>query len=100
MVIKELRGNFRDEYAMFCGYATYWSNLNLGNTVIIESERNENGLAIFKRFYYCLGVLKEGWKNGCKPFLGMDGCLLKGVCKGILSSAVGRDGNNQMYSMA
>ncbi|GKV40182.1 hypothetical protein SLEP1_g47850 [Rubroshorea leprosula] len=100
MIMKELRGNFKDEYAMLPSYGAYLSSLNPSNTIEIVKDRNENGECVFKRIYVCLGVVKEGWKNGCRYVLGVDGYFLKGVCKGVLLSAVGRDGNNQMYPMA
>ncbi|KAK9269639.1 hypothetical protein L1049_001416 [Liquidambar formosana] len=40
-----------------------------------------------------------GMKFG-KPFIGLDGCFLKGCYGGQLLSAVGRDGNNQMFLVA
>lgn len=38
--------------------------------------------------------------EGCRNIIGLDGCFLKGVCKGQLLCAVGRDGNNQMFPIA
>lgn len=32
----------------------------------------------FKRFHVCLGPLKEGFINYCRPLIGLDGCHLKG----------------------
>ncbi|GKV50433.1 hypothetical protein SLEP1_g57136 [Rubroshorea leprosula] len=89
MVMKELRGNFKDEYAMLPSYGAYLSNLNPGNIIEIVKDMNENGDCVFKRIYVCVGVVKEGWKNGCRYVLGVDGCFLKGVCKGVLLSAAG-----------
>ncbi|XP_039028523.1 uncharacterized protein LOC120162440 [Hibiscus syriacus] len=43
---------------------------------------------------------KRGWKEGCRPIIGVDGCFLKGPFKGILLSVVGRDVNDQMYPIA
>lgn len=54
----------------------------------------------FSRMYVCFGALKHGWLAGCGPIIGIDGCFLKGICGGVLLSAVGRDGNNQMYPIA
>ncbi|XP_074342661.1 uncharacterized protein LOC141680294 [Apium graveolens] len=42
----------------------------------------------------------EGWKDGCRPALGLDSCFLKTVCGGQLLSAVGRDGNNSIFPIA
>lgn len=37
---------------------------------------------------------------GCGPVLGIDGCFLKGLVKGELLTAIGRDGNDQMFPVA
>lgn len=47
-----------------------------------------------------LKVLRNRWKNGCRPIIEVDGCFFKGVCKGVLLSAMGRYGNEQMYLIA
>ncbi|GKD59177.1 hypothetical protein Tco_1296686 [Tanacetum coccineum] len=44
--------------------------------------------------------IKDGWINGCRRFIGLDGCFLKSVCEGQLLSAIGRDANNHMYPLA
>ena len=48
----------------------------------------------------CFHALKEGFKAGCRKVIGMDGCFLKGQCKGQLLCAISKDGNNQMYPLA
>ncbi|GKD44185.1 multidrug resistance-associated protein 5 [Tanacetum coccineum] len=48
-------------------------------------------------FYVCFKGLKEGWLQGCRRVIGIDGCFLKTICKGELLLAVGRGGNNQIY---
>lgn len=53
----------------------------------------------FLRMYMCLGPLKEGMKT-CRPFIGVDGCFLKGPFPGQLLTAVGVDANNGMYPFA
>ena len=74
---------------------------NPQNRVDIRTTRlNESDPNKFKRIYICYHALKEGWKQGCRPILGLDGCFLKTVCGGQMLSAVGRDGNNQMYPVA
>ena len=71
---------------------------NPHNTVKICGTRlNDGDVNRFKRLYLCFAALKNGWKSGCRPLLGLDGCFLKSVCGGQLLSAVGRDGNNCMY---
>ncbi|GJU51850.1 pentatricopeptide repeat-containing protein [Tanacetum coccineum] len=43
---------------------------------------------------------KDGWFEGCKRVIGLDGCFLKHTCRGELLTAIGRDANNQMYSIS
>ncbi|PKI39652.1 hypothetical protein CRG98_039979 [Punica granatum] len=39
----------------------------------------------------------EGFKAGCKPLIGLDGCFLKGYYEGQLLSTVAQDGNQHFY---
>ncbi|CAH9137598.1 unnamed protein product, partial [Cuscuta epithymum] len=55
---------------------------------------------VFQRMYMCLGPVKRGFLEGCRKVIGLDDCFLKGQLKGEILSAVGRDGNNQMYPIA
>jgi len=69
------------------------------STLRVHKEEVE-GVQQFKRLYCCLGPLKDGFKKGCRPFIGVDGCFLKGPFPGQLLSAVGIDANNGMYPFA
>lgn len=44
--------------------------------------------------------MKEGFKQGCRRIIGLDGCSLKGPTQGQLLAAVSKDPNNQMYPIA
>ncbi|XP_050227587.1 uncharacterized protein LOC126677148 [Mercurialis annua] len=59
-----------------------------------------NGAPIFQRYYVGFSGLKKGFLAGCRPILCVDGCFLKTIVAGALLSAVGRDGNNQMFPVA
>ncbi|KAL8144883.1 hypothetical protein AgCh_003185 [Apium graveolens] len=74
---------------------------NPKNTVQIRTSRlNEGDPNKFKRIYISYHALREGWKVGYRPVIGFDGCFLKTICGGQLLSAVGRDGNNQIFLIA
>nr|KAJ0190880.1 hypothetical protein LSAT_V11C800442890 [Lactuca sativa] len=45
-------------------------------------------------------MVVDGWLDGCRKVIGINGCFLKGICKGELLSAVRRDGNNNIYPIA
>ncbi|XP_075074521.1 uncharacterized protein LOC142162109 [Nicotiana tabacum] len=55
---------------------------------------------VFNSFYVCFYAMKKGWSEGCRSIIGLDGCFLKGICKGQLFVAVSKDGNNQMFPIA
>ncbi|KAF6151345.1 hypothetical protein GIB67_040618 [Kingdonia uniflora] len=42
----------------------------------------------------------EGWMNGCRPILGLDGCLMKGKYGGVCLSIIGLDGNYGLFPIA
>nr|XP_033511936.1 uncharacterized protein LOC117276709 [Nicotiana tomentosiformis] len=44
--------------------------------------------------------MKRGFIEGCKIFVGLDGCFLKGISKGQLLVTIAKDGNNQIFSIA
>lgn len=53
---------------------------------------------IFRRMYICFGGLKKGFKQGCRPVIGLDGCHR--ISPGQLLSAVSVDVNNCMFPVA
>ncbi|KAK8657849.1 hypothetical protein V6N13_036068 [Hibiscus sabdariffa] len=99
-VIKEVRESYVEEYANLWGYAAELLKSNPGSTVSIQVHRNDVNQVVFFRIYVCFQALKQGWKDGCRPFIGVDGCWLKTTQKGELLVAVGRDANNQMFPIA
>ncbi|XVF64368.1 hypothetical protein PTKIN_Ptkin09bG0164000 [Pterospermum kingtungense] len=101
MVFEKFAGNFIKKYAQLRDYVNELLEKNPGSRVVISTDRDTPESAPwFKRIYICLHAVKKGFKNGCRPFVGLDGCFLKGPYKGELLSAVRKDGNHQMYPVA
>ncbi|XVF59285.1 hypothetical protein PTKIN_Ptkin07bG0263300 [Pterospermum kingtungense] len=101
LVYEKLTGNYKEEFARLRDYADELLEKNPGSTVIIATDRVTPESPIhFKRMYMCFDALKRGFRKGCRPIIGVDGCFLKGPTQGELLTAVGRDGNNQMYPIA
>ncbi|XP_050379758.1 uncharacterized protein LOC126797126 [Argentina anserina] len=96
---KLVEGTIEEQYDLLESYACELKKRNLGTTIWIPTELDEN-VRKFKRIYICVAALREGWKAGCRPIIGLVGCHLKGVHKGQLLSAVGIDDNNGMYPIA
>ena len=67
---------------------------------VVVDKTSIPGTEIFERFHVFFNYMKLGWKEGCRRVIGMDGCFLKGICKGQLLVAISKDGNEQMYPLA
>ncbi|KAK9175178.1 hypothetical protein WN944_027184 [Citrus x changshan-huyou] len=54
----------------------------------------------FDRVILSFPALRDGFKAGCRPFIGIDGYHLKGPYKGVLLSAVAIDDNTGIFPIA
>ena len=54
----------------------------------------------FDRVILSFPALRDGFKADCRPFIGIDGCHLKGPYKGVLLSAVAIDANTGIFPIA
>ena len=93
-------GGLIEHYSRLWDYRQQILNTNPGSTVHLHVDEKDNGKIHFKRMYICFKAMKDGWSAGCRKVIGLDGCFLKGTCRGQLLTAMGRDGNNQMYPIA
>ncbi|KAK4270796.1 hypothetical protein QN277_019566 [Acacia crassicarpa] len=50
--------------------------------------------------YLCFNAAKVGWRQGCRPLIGVDRTFLKGKARGIMLTAVRIDGNDSVYPLA
>ncbi|CAI9292586.1 unnamed protein product [Lactuca saligna] len=98
--LDEISGNLVSHYEKLWNYGAELLRVNPGSTVLIETNHTPDATHYFKRMYICLKSIKDGWIEGCRRVIGVDGCFLKGICRGELLTAVGRDANNQMYPLA
>ncbi|KAK8672147.1 hypothetical protein V6N13_110520 [Hibiscus sabdariffa] len=99
-VLKKKNGSYVEEFASLWGYAAKLIASNPGSAVTIQVDRDSTGIATFHRMYICLAAVKQGWREGCRPSIGVDVCFLKTITKGALLVTVGRDANNQMFPIA
>ncbi|KAK2654694.1 hypothetical protein Ddye_014550 [Dipteronia dyeriana] len=96
-----VQGSVAEQYSRVRDYGAEILRTNPGSTVSLKCYTREGEVnPMFQRLYICLDTLKKGWKEGCRPILGLDGCHTKVVHNGQLLTAVGVDPNNQMYTVA
>ncbi|KAL3754648.1 hypothetical protein ACJRO7_001838 [Eucalyptus globulus] len=101
-VIKILIGQYAKEYGQVWEYAWECRLQNPTSRVyveVIERPLPDHGTK-FDKFYVCFDACRRGFLAGCRRIIGLDGCFLKGLCKGELLAAIGRDANNQMFPLA
>ncbi|XP_058782464.1 uncharacterized protein LOC131656924 [Vicia villosa] len=96
-----LEGDADRQYADLRRYASELHRVNPGNTVSITVNRPSPSIQPrFGSFYFCFDGCKKGFTNGCRPFIGVDGCHLKTKYGGQLLIVVGRDPNDQYFPLA
>ena len=97
---KMVEGNEAEQYALLWDYAHELLKTNPGSTTKMDTIAVSDTETQFQRIYVCLPACKRGFKAGCRPLIGLDGCFLKGYYGGQLLSAVAQDANNHIYVVA
>ncbi|XP_023759188.1 uncharacterized protein LOC111907628 [Lactuca sativa] len=90
-------GDLKDHYSKLWDYGAEIKRANPGSHVEVYVQPQNNSTVVFERFYVSFKGVVDGWLDGCRKVIGIDGCFLKGIYKVELLSAVGRDGNNNIY---
>ena len=94
-------GDSTKQYSNLWRYAAEIKRACDANSVKINVVRSIPTLQPkFGSFYFCFEGCKQGFLNGCRPFIGVDGCHLKTQYGGQLLIAVERDANDQYYPLA
>ncbi|KAH9670098.1 mutator transposase mudra protein [Citrus sinensis] len=98
----ELLGeDHKTSYSKLFRYMHALLNSNPGSTVSIERDWIGGAeFPKFKRFFFCIDNSRRRFFKGCRPFIGVDGCHLKGPYKGVLLTAVSIDANYGIYPLA
>ncbi|KAJ0585815.1 putative transposase, mutator type, MULE transposase domain-containing protein [Helianthus annuus] len=97
-VLDDYEGGLKEHYARLSDYKAEILETNPGSTVMMAVNQVENGEVYFSSYYICFKGVKDGWINGCRKVLGLDGCFLKN--SGQLLTAMGRDANNHIFPLA
>ena len=76
---KVIDGDDNEQYNRIWDYCETLKATNVGTTTLMLVDRPTLDVAsTFQRLYICLRATKEGFKAGCRPLIGLDGCFLKG----------------------
>ncbi|XP_075099960.1 uncharacterized protein LOC142176381 [Nicotiana tabacum] len=93
MALQQLQGSFLDDYNRLEAYTNEIRESNPGSDVVINLSKDvvAEGKRRFLRMYICFNAMKLGFKEGLRPFIGLDGTFLKGHCKGQLLAVVDKE---------
>ncbi|PKI70997.1 hypothetical protein CRG98_008578 [Punica granatum] len=94
---KICEGEKKKQYERLRDYANELRKQNPGSTIMLQAAAETHE---FERLYICLEACKKGFLAGCKPLIGLDGCLLKGYYGEQLFAVVSQDENNSFYLIA
>ncbi|XP_061362271.1 uncharacterized protein LOC133306022 [Gastrolobium bilobum] len=97
-----IEGCEKEQYAKLRDYLGELLRSNPGSTCQMQviPQPDPQAPPIFSKLYICLDACNRGFKAGCKPLIGLDGCFLKGYYGGQLLSAVGEDANKSFNVIA
>ncbi|KAK9225782.1 hypothetical protein WN943_010827 [Citrus x changshan-huyou] len=102
MALQRAGADHESSYRLIRSYAQIILNkmpqaLALVSVIRFSGEQSQTH---FDRFILSFPALRDGFKAGCRPFIGIDGCHLKGPYKGVMLSAVALDANTGIFPVA
>ncbi|XP_031402655.1 uncharacterized protein LOC116212229 [Punica granatum] len=98
---KIVKGYEKLQYQKLWDYCEEHGRRNPNCTFGLKVHRPTVGLPpTFDRLYICFNANIQGFKVGCMPLIGLDGCFLKGYFGGQLLSAIAQDDNQHFYVIA
>nr|KAJ0202397.1 hypothetical protein LSAT_V11C600306940 [Lactuca sativa] len=70
------------------------------STVRMDVDIMPDSTIYFSKYYVCFKGVRDGWITGCRNVICVNGCFLKGLCKGELLVEMDKDLNNNIYPIA
>ncbi|XP_056695693.1 uncharacterized protein [Spinacia oleracea] len=101
MAIEKIHGGWAEAYELLPRYAEMMKQTNPGSYALISWGATSGDVnPKFRACFFSFAAQVKGFLRGCRPIIGIDGAHLSGFYKGILLTAVGIDGNNEIFVLA
>nr|KAJ0201088.1 hypothetical protein LSAT_V11C600328790 [Lactuca sativa] len=100
VALQDIEGSLIKHYGRLWSYGEEIIRSNLGSTVSLDVDIMPYSTTFFSKFYVCFKAIRDGWLEGCRPVIRLNGCFLKGIVRGEVLSAIGKDANNHIYPIA
>ncbi|XP_073271530.1 uncharacterized protein [Primulina huaijiensis] len=97
--LKLVDGSIAEQFSQIRNYCAELRRSDEGASVILKLTDGDDAPR-FQRLYVCFSACKQGFKESCRPVVGVDGCFLKTNIGGQLLTAVGLDPNNNSFPIA
>lgn len=99
---RKILGDHNLQYRRIQDYAHTLLASNPGSKVVLKCDvpKEAGKNPRFKRIFISFKAQIDGFKNGCRPFIGLDGTHVKLPNGCQILAATGRDGNNNMFPIA
>ncbi|CAN0857971.1 hypothetical protein LINGRAHAP2_LOCUS7019 [Linum grandiflorum] len=99
---KMTEGTLREAYAKLRTYLLHLKTADPEGKFVLEVDlvAGHDDYVLFRRIFIRFSCLTKGFRQGCRKMFALDGCFLKGEVQGMILTCVGKDGNNQMFSVA
>ncbi|KAL4586837.1 hypothetical protein LXL04_011482 [Taraxacum kok-saghyz] len=98
-IMKTYNVDWEDSFLKLDEFREELLNRNQGSVMEIDFDIVGNKKR-FKRFFICFLACSQGFLAGCRPYIALDACHLKGKFNGVLAAATGIDGNNSIFPVA
>nr|XP_043630107.1 uncharacterized protein LOC122601410 [Erigeron canadensis] len=95
----DMYGKWDDSFMQMDVFKEELRNRNPGSVVEIELQM-DGDKKWFLHFFISLAACPKGFLSGCRPYISLDACHLKGKFNGVLVAATGIDGNNSIFPVA
>ncbi|XP_020101451.1 uncharacterized protein LOC109719288 [Ananas comosus] len=100
LACEEIHGNWEESYERMVDFKEEIIRRNPGSIVDIKTQNCTDGRICFQRIFVAFEACLKGFLDGCRPYLAIDGCHLKGKYKGVLAAATAIDGNKWLFPVA
>ncbi|XP_020108011.1 uncharacterized protein LOC109723913 isoform X2 [Ananas comosus] len=100
LACEEIHGNWEESYERMVDFKEEIIRRNPGSIVDIKTQNCTDGRICFQRIFVAFEACLKGFLDGCRPYLALDGCHLKGKYKGVLAAATAIDGNKWLFPVA
>ncbi|KAE8802453.1 wd repeat-containing protein 43 [Hordeum vulgare] len=106
LVVEVVLGEHKKQYPRLRDYAHTIMDTNPGSRVVVTTVTSKPTTKIphpaprFHAMFFCINGAREGFLNGCRPSIGVDGCFIKLTTGAEILAATRRDGNNNIFPLA